>query len=502
MKSSQSTNLLLRLSAELSTKASGTRRRFMRKLVENLREALRSTGADFHVESQWTRVFVRTTASEEALRRLGHIPGISSYSVVIARCGATLDEIVRTGVEIFGERVKGRTYAVRARRTGTHSFRSGDLMHALGAALNPGARVDLTDPEVEVEVEVREEEAYFFSGREPGFGGLPLGVEGRAMCLLSGGFDSAVAAWLMLKRGVELDYVFCNLGGDAYERSVAQVGKILADEWSFGTRPRLYVVPFAEVLDDLRDRTDPRLWQLVLKRLMYRAAALIARETRGQVLITGDAIGQVSSQTLSNLAAIDRSSPLPVFRPLIGFDKMDIVEMSRRVGTFGRSSKIREYCAIAPGNPATSATARQVELEEEKLTRSVLEQAVERRRVLNLRALTASDLMLDYVFTDEVPGDALVLDLRTEPEREEWHVPGSIHRDSWDLDANARALDPKRTYVIHCSQGTQAAQVAEALQREGFDAYAFRGGTRALRRKVEGSPPGGAGDQGGAHSPG
>src|SRR5690606_18535410 len=111
-----------------------------------------------------------------------------------------LDEIVRVGATIFSERVKGRTYAVRAKRTGSHPFSSYDVQQLLGAALNPGAKVDLGNPEVEVEVEIRDRGVHFFSGRQPGLGGLPLGVEGKAVCLLSGGFDSAVAAWLMLKR--------------------------------------------------------------------------------------------------------------------------------------------------------------------------------------------------------------------------------------------------------------------------------------------------------------
>src|SRR5690606_18131223 len=209
--------ILVRLSAELTTKARGTRRRFTRKLVENVRDALRDTGSPFHVESQWTRLYVRSQAPD-ALQRLQRVPGLSSMSRVEGSCAADLEEIVRVGQQIYGERVKGRTYAVRAKRTGTHPFSSHDVQQQLGAALNPGAKVNLDNPEIEVEVEIRDRVALFFSHRTPGLGGLPLGVEGKAVCLLSGGFDSAVAAWLMLKRGVEQDYVFCNLAGESYER--------------------------------------------------------------------------------------------------------------------------------------------------------------------------------------------------------------------------------------------------------------------------------------------
>lgn len=476
---------MVRLSAELSTKGRATRKRFMRKLVDNVREAMRSTGVAFQVESVWTRIFVHTDADPAALRVLGRVAGISSYSIVTDRCAADLEEISRVGVRRYADLVRGRTYAVRARRSGTHPFSSSDVMRTLGAALNPGARVDLSNPDVEVEVEVRDEEAFFFSGREAGLGGLPLGVEGRAVCLISGGFDSAVAAWMLLKRGVQLDYVFCNLAGAAYERSVVGVTKTLADDWSFGTRPTLHIVDFAGPLDDLRQHTPPRLWQLILKRLMYQAAERVARDVGAQVIVTGEALGQVSSQTLANLAAIDGATSLPVFRPLIGFDKSDIIDLARRIGTFDLSSKVREYCAIAPGNPATSASAEETVRASARLDPAVLEAAVGRRKVIEPRTLGAAELSLEYLFTDQIPAGAVVLDLRPEDEWREWHYPGSLNRESWAVAADPSTLDREATYILHCGQGLQAVQVAETLQRAGLEAYAYRGGTPALRRDVE-----------------
>ena len=478
---------LVRLSAELSTKARGTRRRFMKKLVENVRSALATTQARFEVESQWTRLYIRTDAEPEQLEVLKRVAGISSYSLVLAQSSSDLDEIIRTGTEIFGERVKGRTFAVRARRSGTHSYSSGDLQTAFGSALNPGAKVDLSNPEVEVEVEVRDDEAYFYSGKEDGMGGLPLGVEGRAVCLLSGGFDSAAAAWMMLKRGVQLDYVFCNLAGDAYERSVLQVAKILSDHWSYGTSPRLFVVDFNEVVDELRNRSHPKFWQLVLKRLMYRAAERIADEIPAHALVTGESIGQVSSQTLANLSAIDGAARLPVFRPLIGFDKMDIIELTRRIGTLEISSKVKEYCAIAPGNPATSAKPWETEEQEAGLDPTVLDRALEGTRLLKLRHLQMADLIVGYLFTEALPEDAVVVDLREETDWDEWHYPGSVHQPSWELSANPRALAKDRKYVLYCDRGVQSAQIAEKMQREGYEAYAYRGGTAALRKRAKDS---------------
>jgi thiamine biosynthesis protein ThiI len=163
---------MIRLSGEISTKSRRTRARFQRILVDNLRDACRSAGWSCRIRDEWSRLYLRTDGEEPG--PLGRVFGISTFSRIEAECGATLPAIVRVGTELFGERVRWRTYAVRARRTGQHDFRSREIMERLGAALNEHARVDLDDPEVEVYVEVRDATALLFSERVAGAGGLPL----------------------------------------------------------------------------------------------------------------------------------------------------------------------------------------------------------------------------------------------------------------------------------------------------------------------------------------
>jgi tRNA uracil 4-sulfurtransferase len=477
---------LVRLSAELTTKSRGTRKRFTRRLVDNIRDAFRSEGEEVRVESQWTRILVNAPAGSSGAV-LARIPGISSFSAVEGRCSAGLDEIVRVGAEVYSERVKGRTYAIRARRAGEHPFSSYDVQKELGAALNPGARVDLHAPDIAVEVEIRDDDVYFFSRRVEGLGGLPLGVEGKAVCLLSGGFDSAAAAWLLLKRGVDLDYVFCNLAGEAYERSVVQVAKVLADSWSYGARPRLHVIDLGPAVDELRRASNPKYWQVVLKRLMYRAARRVAEESGAVGIITGESIGQVSSQTLPNLAAIEAAVDMPVFRPLLAFDKGDIVQLTRRIGTHDISARVKEYCAIAPGHPVTNATAAATDREESRLDLRVLAMSIDSRRVIDLHGMSAADIVESYLLTDRIPADAVILDVRSEADWSTWHYPGAERIDSWEVTATPGRLDRDRKYVLYCDANTEAAVLAEELQRRGFEAYAFRGGTRALRRVSSGT---------------
>lgn len=483
----QSTLVLVRLASELTLKAPRTRSHFMQRLFRNMRDAFNAAGASARIESEWGRVYVHVDMPA-AVPVLARVFGISSYSVIDAVVPAEVNAIVERGADIFRSHIEGKRFAVRAHRAGTHAFRSKDVEVALGARLGPyGAKVDLTSPEATAHIEIRQDQAYLFTGRDAGPGGLPLGVEGRAVSLISGGYDSAVSSWLMLKRGISLDYVFCNLGGDAYERAVVQVTKALADDWSYGSQPKLYVVDFDEPMRELKAKTRDSYWQLVLKRLMYRAASQIGARVDADAIITGEAVGQVSSQTLPNLRAIEPAADLPVFRPLLGFDKEEIIARARLIGTAALSEQVKEYCAIAPGKPVTAASEKKVDDEEVKMDLGVVTRAVQNLKMLDVRALSAVDMVGPYIFTNEIPDDAIVIDCRTAAQFRAWHAPNAQHREEWELARDFRRLDKSRKYVLYCAHGMQSAHLAEKMQRFGFEAYSFRGGTARLMKYLAGS---------------
>jgi thiamine biosynthesis protein ThiI len=474
--------LLVRQAPELTLKSNKVRRRFQRLLGRNLRDALASGRIAARMRPIWDGFFVETSQPDEAISPLEHVAGVAKIVRVDCVVPAELDLIVRAGQEAFSPRVAGKRFAVRTRRTGRHSFRSHDVDLALGAALRPYAdRVDLTDPEVTIHVEIRNDRAYLYCDTYAGLGGLPLGSQGKAVALISGGFDSAVAAWFVLRRGVALDYLFCNLGGKAYERLVLQVAKVLADYWSFGTRPRFFTVDFAPLVAVMRERVRPAYWQVVLKRLMYRAGALLARHCRALTIVTGESIGQVSSQTLHNLRAIEAGLSIPVLRPLVAYDKEEIIRLARKIGTAVISERVREYCALTPEHPVTRSSPQAVDAAMEGLDLSLVDRQVEAAAVYDLRTLADTDLVVPFVYIDHIPPGAVVIDCQPKELFLRWHYPGAENHDPWQLSQQFHCLSRERTYVLYCPLGVQTATIAEQMQQAGYEAYSFRGGTPALR---------------------
>src|SRR5262245_55813481 len=288
--------ILVRFSGDITIKARGTRFQFVRRLLSNLRDALAAEGVAPRIQLSHNRMFVEAPDASVMPAR-ARVFGVQSLSRVERRVPTDLAAIVAAGLESYRERVAGKRFAVRARRVGDRA-RIPVTAHAveleLGAALLPfSSGVDLERPEFTVGVELLERETYLFSERMASLGGLPLGVEGRAVALFSGGFDSAVAAWYLLKRGVGLDYVFCNLGGETHLQGVLRVARILACRWSYGDRPAFHVVDFAPIVAELQAKTARRFWQVLLKRQLLRAAEGVANATRAVAIVTGDAVGQV-----------------------------------------------------------------------------------------------------------------------------------------------------------------------------------------------------------------
>jgi tRNA uracil 4-sulfurtransferase len=344
--------------AELHLKSRRTRRRMIDTLRRNLRETLRAV-APLAVLGQGPGERLRVDGPDDALavacEVAAHTFGVQTVQLVTdVPCGS-LDELVSAVAAHARSRVAGHTFAARVRRVGEHDWRSMDAERAIGTALLPGsAGVDLRNPEVTVRTLVYDDHAIYVEREVDCVGGFPLGVHAPLLTLLSGGIDSPVAAWSVMRRGSPVDFVHCELECAQTEHTLA-VAYDLWKRWGAGTSPVVWVLDFSAVEAWLRAHVDGRWRQVALKWVMITEANRIARETRHVALVMGDAIGQVSSQTVSNIAALERVHDAVVLRPLITMSKNEIIERARAIGSYELSSRAQEVCNLTDGPVETAA---------------------------------------------------------------------------------------------------------------------------------------------------
>lgn len=348
------------------------RRYFERTLLANVRLAAAATGVKCAVRGGFGK-FILTPEGEggvalaDALRRVFGLanvcPGFQVGQDVDGICAAS--EKALEGQEF-------RTIRVDTRRVDKRfPLTSMETNARVGAHLcaRYGVRANLSAPDATVSVEIADGAAYVYSRRLRGAGGLPTGVSGRLVGLLSAGFDSPVACWEMMKRGCAVSFVHFHSMPYTGEESVDQVRDIVRvlTPWQF--RSRLHIVPFAEVQNAIVLRTEPSLRVILYRRMMLRIAGRIAGKEKAEGLVTGEAVGQVASQTLRNIRVIDSAADLPILRPLAGADKEETVAASRMIGTHDISSRPYDDCCsfLAPRRPETWADPDRVGEEEAKL---------------------------------------------------------------------------------------------------------------------------------------
>lgn len=335
---------------------------FYRKLRRNLRKSLKAHSIEGKVWQEGQRIYLETPQIDEALgvaQRVFGIVSLSPVQVVPPELDLILPEAV--GVARKAGLGPGRTFRVRARRADkSFPFISPEIERRVGEAIvvATDARPDLSrDAEVEVGIEIHPERALVFGETLAGPGGLPLGSQGRVVALLSSGIDSPVAAWLMMKRGCGIIPVHFSTG-PAQTEQVEAILEMLRKH-SYGWRLKPIILSHEEVLGptlaQLREMRQERWTCLFCKRLILSRAAQIAEEMGASALVTGDSLGQVASQTLQNLEAISYGIPKPILRPLIGFDKTEIMDLARSIGTYEASIQTSHACPFLPDRPLTKA---------------------------------------------------------------------------------------------------------------------------------------------------
>ena len=385
--------ILLIKNGELALKGLN-RSTFESVLLKNLRHRLRPLGGFRLVTAQSTILIEPASPDidlEEACARVSRVFGISAFSR--ARVAPkSMDAILAAALPYLESALQAaRTFKVEAKRSDkSFPLTSPQICRVAGEAILarfPHLQVDVHTPELTVWIEIRDFGAYIHGPQLPGAGGMPVGTGGRAALLISGGIDSPVAGYMMAKRGIELTAVHFASPPYTSERAEMKVEALLRQVGAYAGRIRLHTVPFTHIQEEIGRACPEELFTLVMRRFMMKIATRVAKSEDCGALVTGESVGQVASQTIPALACTDAAAGLPVFRPVIGMDKEEIIAIARKIGTFETSIQPYEDCCtvFTPRHPRTKPRLAMLEEAEAALdAEALIEEAVAgvRRKVI------------------------------------------------------------------------------------------------------------------------
>lgn len=347
---------------------------FERQLISNIRS---KSSSDLKVERLWGRILL-----EGRPVRLDQVFGIASYSPVM-KVKADLSQIQETALKLLRDylhlkKEKIPSFRINVRRVDKDfSPNSLEIQKIIGGhilAHFPDLKVDLRQPSIEIGVEIRREGAFLYLERTPGLRGLPVGSSAKVLSLLSGGIDSPVASWLMMQRGAPVDFIHFYAYPYVGIQSKEKVIDLARHLRQYQNGSVLFVVSVTEIQEEIQKKCNERFRTILLRRFMHRIAAEAAIRCKAKALVTGESLGQVASQTIENIEAIQSVTPALILRPLIGFNKQKTIDLAKEIGTYDISIRpFDDCCALfQPKAPATKAKIALILREEEKLPVSLL----------------------------------------------------------------------------------------------------------------------------------
>ena len=352
------------------------RRSFEDRLLSNTRRRMKSCG-NFNIYMRQSTIYVEPKDDscdlEAAYEACQQIFGVVAVARAVP-CEKSVEAIVATAKEyLAGEFAQAKTFKVESKRADKHfHLNSIQISQAVGGELAeafPSVSVDVHKPDLTVYVEIREKFAYVHAPSVPGAGGLPIGTGGHAVSLLSGGLDSPVSSWMIARRGVELEmvhFVSPPYTSQQAQDKVIELARLLTASCG---RMIVHIIPFTEIQEEIRKNCPEEFFTLIMRRFMMRLAEAVAKKAGAKALVTGESLGQVASQTMLSLGVTEAVTTMPVLRPLIGMDKVEIIRLSRRIGTYDTSILPYEDCCtvFTPRHPCTRPVLADIEAAESVL---------------------------------------------------------------------------------------------------------------------------------------
>ena len=471
---------IIRLFPEISIKSKPVRNRLIRQVRQNLVNVCKHHGISVNAYAQWDKVvaiFDETITKDRAITELSRIPGIHSFMEVNEYPFTTLDSLFDEIKDVVGPSIENKTFAVRVKRKGQHEFNSQMAERVIGGKFKasfPNKGVCLDNPEVLIHIEIENQTAYLSGEKHLGIGGYPVGSQGEVFSLISGGFDSGVSTYDVLHRGCRVNYLSFNMGGTAHEIGVKQERYFLWDRFASSHRVRFVTIPFEPIVGQILERTHHGVRGVILKRMMMRVGSLVAKKFDAEALVTGESLGQVSSQTLRNLTHIDNVCDVLLLRPLVTADKQDIIDKSREIGTIGFAESMPEYCGVISDHPNVCPSASFVEEEEAKMDSDLVQKAFESMKVVDINDIPkdTTKLKTEVETVSELLSNEVVLDVRAPDDVEKAPLTVEGHEvitmPFYKTASDFHTLDQIKTYALYCDQGVMSLMQAKQLKEKGY----------------------------------
>ncbi|MEX4484792.1 tRNA 4-thiouridine(8) synthase ThiI [Haemophilus influenzae] len=472
---------IVKLFPEIMIKSETVRKRFAKILTSNIRNILQKYDEETAVVRHWDYIEVRSKNEEnreELIALLQRIPGIHHFLEVEEKPFTDLHHIFELTLADVAQQLQGKTFCVRVKRKGKHKFSSIEAERYIGGGLNQhieSAKVRLKNPDVTVRIDIEDDKMMLVKTRHAGIGGYPIGTQEDVLSLISGGFDSGVSSYMLIRRGSRVHYCFFNLGGAAHEIGVKQMAYHIWQRYSASHKVRFITINFEGVVGEILEKVDNGQMGVVLKRMMVRAASKVAQRFNIEAIVTGEALGQVSSQTLTNLRLIDEAADALVLRPLITHDKEQIIAMSKEIGTDDIAKSMPEFCGVISKNPTIKAVREKIlEEEEGHFNFEILESSVQNAKYLDIRQI-AEETEKEVVEVEAISvlgENEVILDIRSPEETDEKPFESGTHdviqMPFYKLSSQFGSLDQSKNYVLYCERGVMSKLQALYLKENGF----------------------------------
>lgn len=475
--------IVIKISPEIIIKSKPVRKRTIRLLSKNIKIFLEKFDWAFSIFSLWDKIELELYENiseknlEEIKSILWDIPWIYSFYEVIEQDFVSLEDLFEKIKDDFLEKLIWKTFAVRVKRSWLHNFNSVEAERQIWAMflrLVDDLKVNLDCPQVKIEIEIKDKKFYVLNKKYFWTWGYPVWFQSRVLSLISWWFDSSISSYLTIKRWCELDYLFFNFWSKAHENWVKQVSNYLWNKFSKNYDSKIIVVDFENIIKEILTKIDHRFRAIILKRLMLKCASHIWKDVY-KALVKWDSLWQVSSQTLDNMSTINKASEMLVLRPLITYDKQEIIDLTKKIWTFNFASNMPEYCWVVSDKPATKSDETMILKEEEKMDKELIFETFNKIKVEKLKDFVEHSLDdKDQIEIVYLPWDNdVVIDIREKEKIKDNPINlkniNVLNIPFYEINHTFEKLDKTKTYLLYCEKWVLSKLHALYLKEKWFN---------------------------------